>query len=191
MKQGVLHHSRVAECGWSCRQDARPRPLYLHFPKKGMVSLLTIDSHGENLEARTDKRWCQYLRNYFLYSACKFFSMVTQCEFYSTAKRLESYQEAGFEEDECADALSGSISNMAKPRAQGCRTVPRGPLGSKPSTHLSGSATALGSGEGSGEVPHSRQAAFSSPIVSVATSPHPERNSALVRISQTALLFLV
>lgn len=80
------------------------------------------------------------------------------------AKRLESYQEAGFEEDECADTLSGSISNMAKPRAQGCRTVPRGTLGSKPSTHLSGSATALGSGEGSGEVPHSRQAAFSSPI---------------------------
>lgn len=80
------------------------------------------------------------------------------------AKRLESYQEAGFEEDECADTVSGSISNMAKPRAQGCRTVPRGPLGSKPSTHLSGSATALGSREGSGEVPHSRQAAFSSPI---------------------------
>ncbi|XP_075799244.1 phospholipid-transporting ATPase VD isoform X1 [Microtus pennsylvanicus] len=80
------------------------------------------------------------------------------------AKRLESYQEAGFEEDECADTLSGSISNMAKPRAQGCRTIPRGALGSKPSTQLSGSATALGSGEGSGEVPHSRQAAFSSPI---------------------------
>ena len=114
-----------------------------------------------------------------------------QCEFYSTAKRLESYQEAGFEEDEGADTLSGSISNMAKPRAQGCRTVPRGPLGSKPSTQLSGSATALGSGEGSGEVPHSRQAAFSSPIVSVATSPHPERNSPLARISQTALLLLV
>ncbi|CAO2639725.1 Phospholipid-transporting ATPase VD [Lemmus lemmus] len=80
------------------------------------------------------------------------------------AKRLESYQEVGFEEDECTDTLSGSISNMAKPRAQGCRTVPRGPLGSKPSPHLSGSATALGSAEGSGEVPHSRQAAFSSPI---------------------------
>lgn len=80
------------------------------------------------------------------------------------AKRLESYQEAGFEEDECADTLSGSSSNMAKPRAQGCRTVPRGPLGSKPSTHLSGSSTALGSGEGSGDMPHSRQAAFSSPI---------------------------
>ncbi|XP_037064979.1 probable phospholipid-transporting ATPase VD isoform X3 [Peromyscus leucopus] len=80
------------------------------------------------------------------------------------AKRLESYQEAVFEEDECTDTLSGSLSNMAKPRAHGCRTVHRGPLGSKSSTHLSGSTPALGSGEGSGEVPHSRQAAFSSPI---------------------------
>lgn len=92
---------------------------------------------------------------------------VTKCEFYPTAKRLESYQEAVFEEDECTDTLGGSLSNMAKPRAYSCRTVHRGPLGSKHSTHLSGSTTALGNGEGSEEVPHSRQAAFSSPIVSV------------------------
>ncbi|KAL6036475.1 hypothetical protein STEG23_033189, partial [Scotinomys teguina] len=80
------------------------------------------------------------------------------------AKRLESYQEAVFEEDECTDTLSGSFSNMAKPRNHGCRTVHRGPLGSKSSTHLSGSTPGLGSGEGPEEVPHSRQAAFSSPI---------------------------
>lgn len=80
------------------------------------------------------------------------------------AKRLESYQEAVFEEDECTDTLGGSLSNMAKPRAYSCRTVHRGPLGNKHSTHLSGSTTALGNGEGSEEVPHSRQAAFSSPI---------------------------
>ncbi|ERE89750.1 putative phospholipid-transporting ATPase VD [Cricetulus griseus] len=80
------------------------------------------------------------------------------------AKRLESYQEAVLEEDESTDTLGGSLSNMAKPRAHSCRTVHRGPLGSKASTHLSASTTALGSGEGCEEVPHSRQAAFSSPI---------------------------
>lgn len=117
---------------------------------------------------------------------------VTLCEFSPTAKRLESYQEAVFEEDECTDTLSGSLSNMAKPRAHGCRTVPRGPLGSKSSTHLSGSTPALGSGEGSGEVPHSRQAAFSSPIVSVKTSSHSEQKSpCLVLMAQTTLLFFV
>uniref|UniRef100_Q8K2X1-2 Isoform 2 of Phospholipid-transporting ATPase VD n=1 Tax=Mus musculus TaxID=10090 RepID=Q8K2X1-2 len=79
------------------------------------------------------------------------------------AKRLESYQEAVSEEEECTDTLGGSLSNMARPRAQGCRTVPSGPLG-KPSAQLSGSTSAVGNGEGSGEVPHSRQAAFSSPM---------------------------
>ncbi|KAF3825228.1 hypothetical protein GH733_005862 [Mirounga leonina] len=53
---------------------------------------------------------------------------------------------------------------MAKPRAPSCRTVHNGPLGSKSSNHLAGNCLALGSGEGASEVPHSRQAAFSSPI---------------------------
>ncbi|XP_021510324.2 phospholipid-transporting ATPase VD isoform X1 [Meriones unguiculatus] len=79
------------------------------------------------------------------------------------AKRLESYQEAVCEEEECTDALSGSLSNMAKPRAHGCRTVHSGPSG-KPSALLSGSKPAVGNEEGPGEVPHSRQAAFSSPM---------------------------
>lgn len=80
------------------------------------------------------------------------------------AKRLESYQEAVSEDEDFADTLSGSLGNMAKPRTPSCRTVHNGPLGSKSSNHLSGSCFALGSGEGAGEVPHSRQAAFSSPI---------------------------
>lgn len=100
-------------------------------------------------------------------------------EFYPTAKRLESYQEAVSEEEECTDTLGGSLSNMARPRAQGCRTVPSGPLG-KPSAQLSGSTSAVGNGEGSGEVPHSRQAAFSSPMVSVTSSPHPGQSHSLV-----------
>ncbi|XP_031198460.1 probable phospholipid-transporting ATPase VD isoform X2 [Mastomys coucha] len=75
------------------------------------------------------------------------------------AKRLESYQEAVSEEEECTDTLS----NVARPRTQGCRTVHSG-LQGKPSPQLSGSTSAVGNGEGSGEVPHSRQAAFSSPM---------------------------
>nr|KAF6430771.1 putative ATPase phospholipid transporting 10D (putative) [Rousettus aegyptiacus] len=80
------------------------------------------------------------------------------------AKRLESYQEAISEDEDLADTPSGSLSNMAKLRAPSCRTVHNGPLESKPSNHLAGSCSALGSGEGASEVPHSRQAAFSSPI---------------------------
>lgn len=92
---------------------------------------------------------------------------MTQCDFYPSAKRLESYQEAVSEDEEFADAPSGSLSNMAKLKAPSYRTVHNGPLGSKPSNHLAGSCSALGSGEGASEVLHSRQAAFSSPIVSV------------------------
>ncbi|XP_032962486.1 phospholipid-transporting ATPase VD isoform X2 [Rhinolophus ferrumequinum] len=80
------------------------------------------------------------------------------------AKRLESYQEAVSEDEEFADAPSGSLSNMAKLKAPSCRTVHNGPLGSKPSNPLAGSCSALGSGDGASEVLHSRQAAFSSPI---------------------------
>ncbi|XP_062963890.1 phospholipid-transporting ATPase VD isoform X2 [Cynocephalus volans] len=80
------------------------------------------------------------------------------------AKRLESYQEAVSEDEDFIDTLNGSLSNMAKPRAHSCRTVHNGPLGRKPSNHLAGSSSAPGSGEGASEVPHSRQAAFSSPI---------------------------
>nr|XP_039324022.1 probable phospholipid-transporting ATPase VD isoform X3 [Saimiri boliviensis boliviensis] len=80
------------------------------------------------------------------------------------AKRLESYQEAVSEDEDFTDILSGSISNMAKPRAPSCGTVHNGPLGDKPSNHLTGSSFNLGSGEGASEVAHSRQAAFSSPI---------------------------
>nr|XP_020014019.1 gamma-aminobutyric acid receptor subunit beta-1 [Castor canadensis] len=47
------------------------------------------------------------------------------------AKRLESYQETVSEDEDCADTLSGSLSN-GKPRAHSCRTVHNGPLGSKP-----------------------------------------------------------
>ncbi|XP_029400877.1 probable phospholipid-transporting ATPase VD [Mus pahari] len=79
------------------------------------------------------------------------------------ARRLESYQEAVSEEEERADTLGGSLSNVARPRAQGCRTVHSG-LPGKPPAHLSGSTSAVGDAEGSGEVPHSRQAAFSSPM---------------------------
>ncbi|XP_032488547.1 probable phospholipid-transporting ATPase VD isoform X1 [Phocoena sinus] len=78
------------------------------------------------------------------------------------AKRLESYQEAASEDDDSADTPSGSLSNMAKPRAPSCRMVRSGPLGSISSNHLTGSCFALGGG--ASEVPHSRQAAFSSPI---------------------------
>ncbi|XP_061048222.1 phospholipid-transporting ATPase VD isoform X4 [Eubalaena glacialis] len=80
------------------------------------------------------------------------------------AKRLESYQEAASEDEDSPDTPSGSLSNMAKPRAPSCRMVRNGPLGSTSSNHLTGSCFALGSGEGASEVPHSRQAAFSSPI---------------------------
>jgi len=80
------------------------------------------------------------------------------------AKRLESYQEAVSEDEDSTDTPSDSFSNMAKPRAPSCRTVHNGPLGSKSSNHLAGNCLALGSGEGASEVPHSRQAAFSSPI---------------------------
>ncbi|XP_017395816.1 probable phospholipid-transporting ATPase VD isoform X2 [Cebus imitator] len=80
------------------------------------------------------------------------------------AKRLESYQEAVSEDEDFTDTLSGSVSNMAKQRAPSCGTVHNGPLGNKPSNHLAGSSVNLGSGEGASEVPHSRQAAFSSPI---------------------------
>uniref|UniRef100_A0AC11E5A1 ATPase phospholipid transporting 10D (putative) n=1 Tax=Ovis aries TaxID=9940 RepID=A0AC11E5A1_SHEEP len=83
------------------------------------------------------------------------------------AKRLESYQEAASEDEDSADTPSGSLSNMAKPRAPSCRTVHNRPLGSISSNHLTGSCFALESREGASEVPHSRQAAFSSPIVSV------------------------
>lgn len=92
---------------------------------------------------------------------------MTQCDFYPSAKRLDSYQEAVSEDDDFADTLSGSLSNMAKLRAPSCRAVHNGPLGRKSSNHLAGSCFVLGSGEGASEVPHSRQAAFSSPIVSV------------------------
>ncbi|XP_024849103.1 phospholipid-transporting ATPase VD isoform X2 [Bos taurus] len=80
------------------------------------------------------------------------------------AKRLESYQEAASEDEDSADTPSGSLSNMAKPRALSCRTVHSRPLGSISSNHLTGSCFALESREGASEVPHSRQAAFSSPI---------------------------
>lgn len=79
------------------------------------------------------------------------------------AKRLESYQEAVSEEEECTDTLSGSLGSVARPRAQSCRTA-HSRLPGKPSAQLSGSTSAVGNGEGSGEVLHSRQAAFSSPI---------------------------
>ncbi|XP_005853196.1 PREDICTED: probable phospholipid-transporting ATPase VD isoform X2 [Myotis brandtii] len=80
------------------------------------------------------------------------------------AKRLESYQEAVSEDEDLADTPSGSLANMAKPRAPDCRRAHNRPLGSKSSNHLAGSCSALGSGEGASETPHSRQAAFSSPI---------------------------
>lgn len=79
------------------------------------------------------------------------------------AKRLESYQEAVSEEEECTDTLSGSLGSVARPRAQSCRTA-HSRLPGKPLAQLSGSTSAVGNGEGSGEVLHSRQAAFSSPI---------------------------
>lgn len=87
--------------------------------------------------------------------------------FSPSAKRLESYQEAASEDEDSADTPSGSLSNMVKPRAPSCRTVHNRPLGSISSNHLTGSCFALESREGASEVPHSRQAAFSSPIVSV------------------------
>lgn len=80
------------------------------------------------------------------------------------AKRLESYQEAISEDEDFTDNLSNSLSNMVKKRAHSCRTAHNGPLGNKPSNHLAGSSCALGSREGDSEMPHSRQAAFSSPI---------------------------
>ncbi|XP_025742896.1 phospholipid-transporting ATPase VD isoform X2 [Callorhinus ursinus] len=80
------------------------------------------------------------------------------------AKRLESYQEAVSEDEDSTDTPSDSLSNMVKPRAPSCQRVHNGPLGSKSSNHLAGNCLALGSGEGASEVPHSRQAAFSSPI---------------------------
>lgn len=92
---------------------------------------------------------------------------MTQCGFYPTAKRLESYQEAVSEDEDCTDTVSGSPSNVAKPGAPGCRTVINRPLGRRLSKHLSGSVSAVGNGDGAAEGLHSRQAAFSSPIVSV------------------------
>ncbi|XP_027948343.1 probable phospholipid-transporting ATPase VD isoform X2 [Eumetopias jubatus] len=80
------------------------------------------------------------------------------------AKRLESYQEAVSEDEDSTDTPSDSLSNVVKPRAPSCQRVHNGPLGSKSSNHLAGNCLALGSGEGASEVPHSRQAAFSSPI---------------------------
>ncbi|XP_030744413.1 phospholipid-transporting ATPase VD [Echinops telfairi] len=80
------------------------------------------------------------------------------------ARRLESYQETVSEEEDFGGSPSGSLSNLGKLRTASCRTAHHGSLGSKPSAHLSGSCFALGNGEGAGEVPHSRQAAFSSPI---------------------------
>ncbi|XP_007947635.1 phospholipid-transporting ATPase VD [Orycteropus afer afer] len=80
------------------------------------------------------------------------------------AKRLESYQEAVSEDEDFTDTPSGSLNNVAKLKARSCRTAHNGPLGSKPSNHLSGSCFAVGSGDGPSEVSHSRQAAFSSPI---------------------------
>ncbi|XP_072800555.1 phospholipid-transporting ATPase VD isoform X2 [Vicugna pacos] len=80
------------------------------------------------------------------------------------ARRLESYQEAVSEDADAAGPPSGSLISMVKPRAPSCRTVHNGPLGSKSSNHLTGSCSASGSGEGASEGPHSRQAAFSSPI---------------------------
>ncbi|XP_037685659.1 probable phospholipid-transporting ATPase VD isoform X3 [Choloepus didactylus] len=80
------------------------------------------------------------------------------------AKRLETYQDAVSENEDFADTPSGSLSNTTKLRAHSCRTVHNGPLGSKPSNCLAGSCLAAGNGEGTSEVPHSRQAAFSSPI---------------------------
>ncbi|XP_055967412.1 phospholipid-transporting ATPase VD [Sorex fumeus] len=80
------------------------------------------------------------------------------------AKRLESYQEAASEDEDLADTSSGSFSNMGKAKASSCKMVQNGPLGSKSSNYLAGSCFALGSGDGSSEVPHSRQAAFSSPM---------------------------
>ncbi|XP_049487958.1 phospholipid-transporting ATPase VD isoform X1 [Panthera uncia] len=80
------------------------------------------------------------------------------------AKRLESYQEAASEDEDSMDTPSGSLTNMTKPRTPSCRTVHNGPLGSKSLNHLAGSCLAVGSGEGASEGPHSRQAAFSSPI---------------------------
>uniref|UniRef100_A0A8C5VKW2 Uncharacterized protein n=1 Tax=Microcebus murinus TaxID=30608 RepID=A0A8C5VKW2_MICMU len=82
------------------------------------------------------------------------------------ARRLGSYQEAGSEDEEFADTLSGSTSNEATPRADGGRTVPNAPSGSKPPSQPAGSSGAVGSGQGAGDVPSPRQAAFSSPIVS-------------------------
>ncbi|XP_032772545.1 probable phospholipid-transporting ATPase VD [Rattus rattus] len=79
------------------------------------------------------------------------------------AKRLESYQDAVSEEEECTDTLRGSLGSVARPRTQSCRTA-HSRLPGKPSAQLSGSTSAVGNGEGSGEVLHSRQAAFSSPI---------------------------
>lgn len=91
----------------------------------------------------------------------------TQCNFYSSAKRLESYQEAISEDEEFADSPSNSLGNTVKLPAHSCRTANHGPLGRKLSHPLAGSSCALGSGEGASETPHARQAAFSSPIVSV------------------------
>ncbi|XP_016062401.1 PREDICTED: probable phospholipid-transporting ATPase VD [Miniopterus natalensis] len=80
------------------------------------------------------------------------------------AKRLESYQEAASEDEDFAGTPSGSLSHVAKPRAPSGRTLQSGPLGGKPSKHLAGSWSALGGGEGAGEGPRCRQAAFSSPM---------------------------
>lgn len=93
--------------------------------------------------------------------------VMMQCDFPPLAKRLESYQEAASEDEDFAGTPSGSLSHVAKPRAPSGRTLQSGPLGGKPSKHLAGSWSALGGGEGAGEGPRCRQAAFSSPMVSV------------------------
>lgn len=84
------------------------------------------------------------------------------------AKRLESYQEALSEDEDCVDTRAdtpyGSLNNMVKLKAPSCGAVHNGPLGSKSSNYLAENCFALGSGEGASEVHHSRQAAFSSPI---------------------------
>lgn len=117
------------------------------------------------------RRWYEIavLSKCLTYSTCKGFFSGNDAVwlFYPSAKRLESYQETASEDEDLADTPSGSLGNMAKPRVPNCRMVPNGPLRSKSSSHLAGSCSALASGEGSGETPHSRQAAFSSPIVSV------------------------
>ncbi|XP_074848817.1 phospholipid-transporting ATPase VD [Carettochelys insculpta] len=80
------------------------------------------------------------------------------------AKRLESYQETDSEDEELTDALCGSVSHMPKQKAHSCRTARSGPLNSKALNQWAGSCSAFGGEDGVSTVPHSRHAAFSSPI---------------------------